>query len=277
MSRNGRAMVCVGLLKMLIVFAMMSMSWVAYAEPVEVKILEFWDDVEPNSRLKVNHSIWQSMLDKYLDDKDTAGINRFDYEAVTEEDEDALKEYVSFLQNYDPRQFNLQEQKAYWLNLYNAAVVGFVLKEKPDESIRELRSGAFSSGPWKRRIFKIATKKMSLNDVENGIMRPIIKDPRLHYALTAGTLSCPNLQKQAYTGANVEELLEQAARAYVNHKRGVSVEGSTMVLSKMYDWYQADFGDVVAHIKQYAEADLSAALANASEIEYDYNWDLNKP
>ena len=277
MSCNYRGRVGQKLLQALTLLVIMTMHFVVQAEPVETKALEFWDDVEPESRLKVNHTAWQSTLDKYLDDKSPTGINRFNYDNVTEQDKEALQEYVEFLQNYDPRQFNLQEQKAYWLNLYNAAVVSLVLREEPNKSIRELRSGAFSSGPWRRKMFKIATKKLSLNDIENGILRPFIKDSRIHYALSAATLSCPNLQKQAYTGTNVEALLDQAAYSYINHQRGVAVLGSKVKLSQMYDWYQDDFGDVMAHLKKYAEKDLAVALTGVREIDYDYDWGLNKP
>ena len=48
----------------------------------------------------------------------------------------------------------------------------------------------------------------------------------------------------------------------------------------IYDWFEVDFGDteqgVIEHLKQYANADLKAALQQIDEIDNDsYDWSLN--
>ena len=67
---------------------------------------------------------------------------------------------------------------------------------------------------------------MSLDDIEHCILRPIWKDPRIHYAVNCASIGCPNLIDTTYTAAQMETLLEANAVAYVNHPRGVWVRGA---------------------------------------------------
>ena len=246
------------------------------------ELIRFWDDREEGSSFVVDHSRWQGILDKYLDDEHVSGINLFDYGSVTDDDEKILIEYLQYLQSFEPRQFNSNEQKAYWINLYNALTVAVILDRGSDiESIRDIRSGVFTRGPWQLDLAKIVTQDLSLDDIEHGILRPIWKDNRIHYAVNCASISCPNLLKTAFTGANIEELLNKAARDYVNHERGVKIENGKLTLSSIYDWYSEDFGsgvpDLIIHLRQYAEPQLASQLQVFTQADFDYNWDLNAP
>ncbi|MDP6709716.1 MAG: DUF547 domain-containing protein, partial [Alphaproteobacteria bacterium] len=140
--------------------------------------------------------------------------------------------------------------------------------------------GLFAIGPWDKKLFRVAGVALSLNDVEHRILRPIWRDPRIHYAVNCAALGCPNLQGEAFTGANTERLLEAAARAFVNHPRGVMVKGERLVVSSVYVWFQEDFEGtdtgVIRHLKRYAEPPLEAALDGVERIEdHAYDWRLN--
>jgi len=81
---------------------------------------------------------------------------------------------------------------------------------------------------------------------------------------------------------NTERLLEEGARAYVNHPRGVRFEGGRLIVSSLYVWYEADFGGsaagVLAHLRRYAGPELAARLA-AWQGRFDdaYDGSLNRP
>ncbi len=58
------------------------------------------------------------------------------------------------------------------------------------------------------------------------------------------------------------------------------MSGGKLTVSKIYTWYDEDFGGseagIVAHLKQYADPDLATALGGISEIYDDvYDWNLN--
>jgi hypothetical protein len=90
------------------------------------------------------------------------------------------------------------------------------------------------------------------------------------------------LPAEPFTGATLEKMLDDGARAYVNHPRGVSVADNGRVsASSIYDWFAVDFGssdaNVLAHLRQYAAAPLRAKLDKAKSISsYAYDWSLNE-
>ena len=97
----------------------------------------------------------------------------------------ALNAYVENLSRMPINDFNRAEQKAFWINLYNALTVKVVLAAYPVKSIRDIAisPGLFARGPWGKKLIEIDGETVSLNDIEHRILRPIWRDPRLHYAL----------------------------------------------------------------------------------------------
>jgi hypothetical protein len=160
--------------------------------------------------------------------------------------------------------------------------VRLVLDFYPVKSIQDidLGSGLLSSGPWDKKLIRIDGELVSLNDIEHRILRPIWRDPRLHYVVNCASVGCPNLQRAAFTAARMDAMLDRAASAYVNSRRGVRLDDGELVVSKIYSWFQDDFGGsenaVLEHLKKYADNDLVTKLAHATSISgYEYDWGLN--
>ena len=170
---------------------------------------------------------------------------------------------------------------AYWINLYNALTVFVVVGRYPVDSIKEIKSSLIKFGPWDKELITVQGQKLTLDQIEHGILRPIWRDPRIHYAVNCASIGCPNLAAEAYRSDNLERLLEQGAKEYVNHPRGVSVEDGKLLVSSIYDWYKEDFGDtdagVLAHLKKYAAPDLVALLDRYDSFDDGYDWTLNAP
>ncbi|MDX1342033.1 MAG: Ser/Thr protein kinase, partial [Reinekea sp.] len=87
--------------------------------------------------------------------------------------------------------------------------------------------------------------------------------------------------QNAYTGANIEALLSEGTRSFVNHQRGVRFQGGTLIVSKIFDWYQTDFvaseGELTTFLAQFAEPKLRAQLKGyTGNIKYEYDWSLNE-
>lgn len=243
--------------------------------------IDFWDDREAQSSFVVDNTIWQSILDKYLIKQHQSGVYLFDYDNVSNDDASKLEGYLDYLQSLEPRQMNAAEQKAYWINLYNAAHVDLVLQRNPSNSIREIRSGVFTAGPWEMNILKISLQSLSLDGIEHGILRPIWNDPRVHFALNIATIGSPDLSAKAYSGQTIETQLEQAAKGFINHPRAVTVRGDELVLSRIFQWHDTDFATSFNQLKQYlvqyAEPELAAKIMQANSAQYQYNWSLNQP
>jgi hypothetical protein len=241
-----------------------------------------WNASDESATRTIDHGDWQQLLGAYLVTENTGGINRFDYASVTDGDRTRLAGYIEQLAAIDPRDYSRAEQRAYWINLYNVLTVEVVLQNYPVESIRDIDGGFFASGPWQQPLVTVAGLPLTLNDIEHRILRPIWRDPRTHYAVNCASFGCPNLAAEAYTAANLERLLDEGARAYINHPRGVSLEDNRLTLSSIYDWFDVDFGKsdaaVIQHLSQYAELELARRLnAYDGRIRYAYDWRLNGP
>jgi hypothetical protein len=240
-----------------------------------------WEPYTAESSLRIDHSAWDRFLKKYVATDSPSGIYRVRYSSVTEDDRSALTAYVASLALSRVSDLSRLEQKAYWINLYNALTVKVVLDHYPVKSIRDIRSGWFVRGPWDLKLVKIAGVEISLNDIEHRILRPIFRDNRVHYGVNCASLGCPNLQREAFTAENTERLLTEGARAYVNHPRGARVVGETILVSSIYDWFQEDFGGseegVLHHLKAYASARLAEELTSfRGKMSYAYDWSLNE-
>ena len=243
-----------------------------------------WQVNDPHSTLQINHSEWGQFLSKYVVTNDPSGINRVRYEAVTSADRQALSDYLNHLQQIKVSRLNRTEQKAFWINLYNALTVKVVLDHYPVKSIRDIdiSPGWFSNGPWDAKLLAIEGEQLSLNDIEHRILRPIWQDNRVHYAVNCASLGCPNLQPVPFMTNNMEQLLEKGAHEYINHPRGVHFDqDGKATISSIYDWFLIDFGgtedSLKKHLRTYANADLAAQLDRfKGSFHYQYNWDLNE-
>ncbi len=225
----------------------------------------------------IDHRVWDRLLQRYVKPSPD-GVNRVDYAALKQNDAATLKRYLGRMQSVEITQYPRGEQFAYWVNLYNAATVEVIIENYPLETIRDI--GIIGEGPWKDKILTVAGKPLSLDDIEHGILRPIFKDVRVHYAVNCASMGCPNLATRAYTASTLEAMLGEAATAYVNHPRGFARVEGELVASSIYDWYGSDWGGqsaVLEHARKYATPQTMEVLGDATTInKFDYDWSLNK-
>jgi hypothetical protein len=233
--------------------------------------------------------IYGDLLAKYVAPGPN-GINLVGYARWkhSKTDLDRLAGYLSALQSAKPSAMPRNEAFSYWINLYNAATLKVVLDHYPVESIRDIHSEGTEffdfkafAGPWRTKLIKVEGKPLSLDDIEQTILRPKFRDPRIHYALNCASLGCPNLKLTPWTAETLDADLNAAASAYINHPRGVRIgqDGSIRV-SSIYNWYQEDFGGaqkgVLSHLRKYARPALAKQLRGAKAIAgHDYDWALN--
>jgi hypothetical protein len=241
---------------------------------------QLWETSDQRSLISVDHSQWQAILDKYVGEHES-GINSVDYAKLQSTDDATLKSYLLSLQKIDPLTLNKDEQFAFWVNLYNAATVSLIIDNYPLKSIREIKDGLISFGPWEIEWIKVGDQVLSLDDIEHEILRPIWQDSRIHYAVNCASISCPNLSKTAFTPSNTQDQLNRLATDYINHPRGVQIERGRLKLSSIYDWYNPDFrtddSDLIDHLIEFAKPTLKAQLIalKKTSFSHGYDWNLN--
>jgi hypothetical protein len=245
------------------------------------ELWERWAAHDPAATATIDHEAWNGFLARHLVAAPD-GSTGLRYAAVGADDRAVLDGYIKVLSATAISRHARAEQLAYWINLYNALTVRVVLEHYPVASIKDIKlsSGFLASGPWDAKLITIEGEEISLNDIEHRIIRPIWRDPRVHYALNCASIGCPNLAGEAYTAASLDDRLNRAAAAFINSPRGIRINGGQVTASRIYDWFYGDFGGtddaVFRHILRFASPELRAALAPIGKItDVAYDWRLN--
>ncbi len=203
--------------------------------------------------------------------------DRVDYKAWSEnsEDERALGDFITRLSGFDPKGWPEADQVAYWINLYNAVTMKLILDHYPLDSIKDL-GGLFKSGPWSRDLVEVAEEALSLNEIENDKLRPATRDARIHFAINCASRGCPPLRSEAYLPARLDAQLEAATRYALHHDTWLWIDGNTVHLSKLFDWYTKDFVEDAGSLRAFLARYRDDLPPDDFKIEFmDYSWVLN--
>lgn len=218
--------------------------------------------LSPNSSgIKIDHSEWSTLLHNYVEDNGLV-----DYKGFFKE-KGKLENYLNALSNQVPTdKWPVQEQLAYYINLYNAHTVHLILENYPVKSIKDI------NGAWTKDFVQIGEKELSLGALEHSILRKM-NEPRIHFAINCASGSCPKLLNEAFIGDKLDDQLNTVTRAFINSENN-SISNDNLELSKIFKWYKGDFmdGDLITYINQYADV----KIAPKAQIHYkEYDWSLN--
>ncbi|WP_241970236.1 DUF547 domain-containing protein [Pseudidiomarina aquimaris] len=234
-----------------------------------------------------SHAAYTDLLQKHVWVYNEGRRSVVDYAAL-QADEPALNAYLQDLADVSVDQYRSwseDQQLAFLINAYNAFTLelivdhyeSFVSGER--ESIRDL-GGLFYSA-WEREVVELLGKMRTLDWVEHKTIRVYFDEPRIHAALVCAAMSCPKLRAEAYTASALDTQLDDQMRTFLSDRALNGIDAQGLYLSRIFDWYEEDFGDLRVYMRQYASvlADDKAereALAGDIRIRYtDYDWRLN--
>jgi hypothetical protein len=224
-----------------------------------------------------DHSGYATLLEEHVD-YETA---RVDYSGLAE-DEQALDSYLDALAEVDLSSLGADAQLAVLINAYNAFTLKLILEHYPDiESIKDI------SKPWDTARWTLGGAEISLNQLEHGLIRPIYKDSRIHFAVNCASIGCPPLAPWPYTGADLDAQLDKAARRTLQDDRYARVEDGEFQVTPLMNWYKPDFVSedfeptaetIPAYAAMYGDAEIRTFVASEERPGYsflDYDWSLN--
>lgn len=219
----------------------------------------------------VDPAPWTELLQTYVDSDgqvDYAGWKN------NEEDVEKLESYLEEIAEADPEDHDRSERLAFYLNAYNAAVIGSILDHWPTDSPQSIK------GFFKVQTHQIAGESMTLDELEHELIRPTFGEPRIHFVLVCAAKSCPRLRPKALTSSNLESILASAAEEFI--PRVTELEDGSVVTSKLFDWFGEDFEEAAGSVREYLakyvdDEDLEEALEDDEvDIEFhSYDWSVN--
>jgi len=181
---------------------------------------------------------------------------------------------VQQLAKFPPEQLQgKQEQLAFYINAYNILAMKTVVDHWPIESIKDV--GSFLKSVWKKKAGTIGGKPISLDEIENEMLRPM-GDPRIHVAIVCASISCPDLRTEPYTAKRLNVQLDDQARKFLsNPQKGLIIEGEKARTSKIFHWFAKDFkksyGGARLFVTRYSELKEDTKLKS----DLPYNWSVN--
>ncbi len=230
-------------------------------------------DFQSSTSSPISHDTWNKLLQKHVEVSGDV-----DYKGFLE-DREQFDQYIALLSNNHPnrKNWNKNEQLAYWINAYNAFTVKLILDHYPVASIKDIKNGIpFVNTVWDIKNIKIEGMEYDLNNIEHGIIRKKFNEPRIHFAVNCASISCPRLRNEAYYPDRLEEQLADQTRFFLNNPVKNRITKEKMELSKLFSWYKGDFtkkGSLLDFINQYAPVKINA---DAEKSFMDYNWNLNE-
>lgn len=159
----------------------------------------------------------------------------------------------------------------FYLNAYNAWILHEALAKYPTKSVKDTLFTFFLTD----RI-RVGGQKMSFNKLEKEVIRGKFKEPRIHFALNCASRSCPPLLPEPFASRKLDAQLEGLAKTFANSESGVQMRKNGVALSKIFDWYQEDFGGTPAVISFLNKRRSHPIRADAKITYQDYNWNLNE-
>lgn len=225
-----------------------------------------------------DHKILTKVLSKYVSEGEAMGIKStlVDYQALRSDTAD-LRAYMSQLCLLDPALTPAQALAAA-INAYNSLMLAIVVHFNPPNSVLEI------ADRWALKFGTFNGTRVGLDDIEHRIIRGdsglaemFGARGRIHAGVNCASLSCPDLPMEAFEGARLSYQLDAAiSRWLTNPTKNPGLSSRVLTLSKIFDWYGADFvkdsGSVQAFVKKHTSWQVSDSdtLAFAT-----YNWNLN--
>ncbi len=227
----------------------------------------------PAAALAETHGEWEAtyadLLEKYVH---PSGVDYKSWHA-NKEDLAALAAVVETMGQVDAKALGRDDQLAFYINAYNAWMLHLVFEHYPVKSVTQIRP---DFGVFSQKLITVNGAPASLDDLEKGLILKGFKDSRAHFAVNCASIGCPPLQARPFTGANLDQELDAASAAFVNSPLGVKVEGNTLSLSKIFEWYKADFdpdGGLAGFVQKYRTGSVPT---NPKIVFHHYDWGLNQ-
>lgn len=230
---------------------------------------------------------YQHLLDEYLRGP------MVDYAALKSRGAAQLDRLVEVIADTNPgelKQLRDADFAAWHINAYNILTLKVIVDHYPVASIQDIDK------PWDTK-WPVAQGELTLNEIEHDVLRmqhaPAAErrafvDPRVHFAVNCASIGCPVLLGEPFTGAKLDQMYDRGVRLFMQDPAKFRLEGTTLHLSQLLDWYGDDFRLLYedASAKEaigrffagYVDDAEAAEALRTGEFRIDwmeYDWGLN--
>ncbi|WP_452227478.1 DUF547 domain-containing protein [Lacinutrix cladophorae] len=208
--------------------------------------------------------------DKFLQANVVNG--KVDYESI-KKDTKSLNEVLELAANITINKEDAKNYQAFWINAYNLSVIKGLVTNYPTKSPLE------DSGFFDKTKYTLAGEKVTLNTIENTLLRAPFKDPRFHFVLVCGAVGCPPLISKAYLPSTLEKQLQKQTVLALNGTYFIKINPKKKQVegSKILEWYKEDFTKNGTTEIEYINTIRTEKIPTDYTLTYfEYDWRINK-
>ena len=190
------------------------------------------------------------------------------YDAITENPSE-LNAILDLAKAVKVSKSDAKNYQAFWINAYNLSVIKGLVANMP------IKSPLDKKGFFDKTTYELAGKNVTLNTIENKLLRAQFKDARFHFVLVCGALGCPPLINTAYMPSTLDDQLTAQTKQAINGSF-LKMKKNKVQASEIMKWYNEDFkmsGNEIDFINTYRTEKISA---KAKISYFTYNWTINK-
>jgi hypothetical protein len=195
--------------------------------------------------------------------------DKVDYAAIKNNPDD-LNALMALAKDIRVDKSDAKTYQAFWINAYNLATIKGVVNNYPLKRVLDV------DGFFDKTTYDIGGKAITLNDIENNLLRAEFHEPRFHFVLVCAALSCPPIINKAYRPETLEKQLQEQTVKALNNPDFIKLKEKEVLFSKIMDWYNEDFTKngqtLIQFTNQYRKEKISE---DCKEGFYEYNWTLN--
>ena len=200
-----------------------------------------------------------------------------------------MQSHIKTLATADLNNMSAVEKKSFWINAYNVLTLSLMARHYPLKSIKDIPSDQ----RWTWQGWDVAGQKVSLDDIEHKMLRPM-GDPRIHFAINCASFSCPVLASELYQAEKLDQLLDEATKNFLaDEQRGLKFakrksffgfggKVEDVYVSKIFNWFGGDFvkshGSVINFIRAHVTEPVKKRLSGLEDKDLrflDYDWSIN--
>lgn len=232
-----------------------------------------WQALDTLDTYPISHGDWSTLSARHV-----TPDGRVDYRGIWS-DSLLFQKYLELLSQNPPnkKNWNREQQLAFWINAYNAFTVKLILDNYPIKSIEELGGDVpFVNSPWDIKFFRLGGIDFDLNTIEHEILRKQFDEPRIHFAINCASTSCPKLRNEAFTARHLEFQLEEQTQDFLLDETKNIIGKDSLKLSPIFDWFGVDFSGY-GSLQNFVDTHYAGNISpDVTIIFMDYDWGLNE-
>jgi len=197
---------------------------------------------------------------------------KVDYKSINANTE-TLDAILKLAEGLSVKKSDAKNYQAFWINAYNLTVIKGIVDNYP------IASPLDKAGFFDKTKYNLAGQKVTLNSIENDLLRANFKDARFHFVLVCGAIGCPPLIAKAYLPSTLEKQLDAQTKLALNGDYFIKVNDKKKKVqgSEILKWYKVDFVQNGMTEIQFINKYRTNKIPENYKLNYfTYNWKLNK-